>query len=478
MSDSVFRKLICIRNVVTIVGVALATASGVCRPNVIVIMADDLGWSDIGIQNEEATKDVLTPHIDNLFNEGLRFSNGYVASSTCGPSRASYLTGRTSSRFAMEDNNEYCVPASEVMLQEVLGSVGYTTGLMGKWHLGDRPEQQPQARGFDEFVGFLGGAQDYYKGSLIDNGEKIELEEYITDLIANEAVDFIERNHEDPFFLYVAFNAPHSPMQATQPLIERVVAHQPRFTEAYEKIKATEGENALPNYSLEPYRGKDVDVDVMRLVYSAMVAGLDDGVGKIVNAVEEAGVRENTLIVFLADNGGALALGRGRVNDFGAVNLPLRQGKGTVFDGGLRVVFGASWPGVIPQGGDYDGIVNSTDIFTTAVTLAGADLPGDRIIDGVDLMPYLTGRKDGNPHDHFFFRRFDRNSWSIRSGDFKWIRDNFSGMPPEGELYRLSDDEGELIDVSNQYPEKKKELVELYRKLTKDLPDPIAKRKE
>lgn len=450
-----------------------AFAIGADRPNVIVIMADDLGWADIGIQNEEATKDVSTPHIDRLFSQGLRFRNGYVASSTCGPSRASFLTGRTSSRFSMEDNNGVAVPPSEIMIPEAIKEVGYTSGLIGKWHLGEQPEQLPRAKGFDEFLGFLGGSQDYYEGPLVYNEGERDFEGYVTDVIADGAVDFIERNKEDPFFLFVAFNAPHSPMQAPQRLIERTVAHQPRFAEAYEKMKLKEGVDGLPNFDLRPFKGLDIDVDVMRLVYCAMVFGLDDGVGKIMEAVDEAGIRENTLVVFLSDNGGALS----RPNDLGGVNLPLREGKGTVFDGGIRVVFGASWPGVIPQGEDYHGIINSTDLFATTIALAGAEIPQDRVIDGVNIMPYLTGEQAGNPHDTFFFRRHDRKSWSLRSGDFKWVKDKKSKMGPEGELYKVSDDNSEAVDVSAQYPEKKQELMRLYQELIKGLPEPTYPKK-
>ena len=439
------------------------------KPNVIIIMADDLGWADIGIQNEAATADVATPHIDKLIRSGLRFTNGYVANATCGPSRASMMTGRTSSRFRMEDNNDLGVPSREILVPQILKRAGYTSGIIGKWHLGHEPEQMPLEKGFDEFYGFPGGNHHYFSKPLISGTEEVTFEGYLTDVLADKAGEFIQRNQEGPFFLYAAFNAPHSPMMATQTYLGRVVRHQPRFESAYEKIKKIKGRNALPNFIMSDFRSPDADPEVMRLTYCAMVAGLDDGVGKIMAAVDQAGIRESTLVVFLSDNGAALA----RPTDFGGVNLPLRNGKGTIWDGGVRVVFGASWPGTIPAGGDYDGIVNATDLFTTTVELAGETVPDDRVIDGVNLIPYLTGEKKGNPHEHFFFRRHDRGSWSFRSGDFKWVSDRKANMQPGGALYKISDDESESTDVSAHYPEKKAEMMMLYEELTKGLPEPL-----
>ena len=441
------------------------------RPNVVIILADDLGWADIGVQDEEATKDITTPNIDKLFRSGLRFTNGYVANATCGPSRASLLTGRSSSRFGMEDNIESAVPTSEIMIPQIIRQAGYTSGIIGKWHLGHQTGQLPLEKGFDEFYGFLGGNHNYFSNAkpVFSGTEAADFDGYLTDALADKAADFIERHKESPFFLYAAFNAPHSPMMATQRYIERVVKHQPRFEPTFERIKRIKGRDGLPNFIMSDFRSPDADPEVMRLVYCAMVAGLDDGVGRIMAAIEKTGIRDKTLVVFLSDNGAALA----RPTDFGGVNLPLRSGKGTIFDGGVRVVFGASWPGVIPASEDYPGIINATDLFTTTVELAGAKVPQDRTIDGVNLMPYLTGKKKGNPHDTFFFRRKDRDSWSLRSGDFKWVKDRKSRMAAEGELYKVSQDVAESEDVSSQYPEEKAELIRLYETLTKDLPDPV-----
>lgn len=448
------------------------------KPNVIVIMSDDHGWADAGFQKLPASRDVLTPHLDRLFGSGLRFTQGYVASSTCGPSRASLLTGRTSSRFAFEDNQPGTPfegpPPTEILIPQALKGTGYRTGAIGKWHLGEAPDRLPAARGFDEFFGFLGGGHDYFKGTLVRGTKEEPMQGYITDVLADGAADFIRRNRAQPFFLYVAFNAPHSPMQAPQRLIERIVAHQPAFRPAYERMKLKTGAGALPNFDLRPFKGKDVDREIMRLVYCAMVAGLDDGVGRILDTLESTGLREKTLVFFLADNGAALA----RPNDLGGVNLPLRSGKGSVFDGGLRVLFGASWPGTLPPGRDYDGVLNAVDIFTTTVTLAGGHIPRDRPVDGVDLLPYLTGKKTGHPHDTFFFRRHDRKMWSLRDGDFKWVVSPKDGLAGEGALYRISHDSAESRDVSAEFPDKKRALMATYARLTADLPKPVQHSKK
>ncbi|MEX0322810.1 MAG: sulfatase-like hydrolase/transferase [Puniceicoccaceae bacterium] len=444
------------------------------QPNFIIILADDLGWADISIQGEPASRDVDTPNIDRLFREGMRFTNGYVASSTCGPSRSSLLTGRTSSRFAMEDNQPGTPlegpPATEILLPAILRSRGYTSGIIGKWHLGEAADRVPHARGFDEFFGFLGGSHDYYSGGLVRGNEAVQLDGYITDVLAEGAAAFVKENKDNPFFLYVAFNAPHSPMQAPQRLIERVVRHQPRFAEAFDMMQQKEGVDGLPYFDLRPFKGLDIDVDMMRLVYCAMVFGLDDAVGEILDAVDGAGIRENTVIVFLSDNGAALA----RPNDLGGVNLPLRSGKGSIFDGGLRVPFSISWRNTLPAGVDYDGTIVSVDLFTTFVELSGATVPKDRIIDGVNIMPYLSGEKEGDPHPNFFFRRKDRNMFSYRSGDYKLVYDRKSRMDSSGELYNLAEDVGESRDLSALLPEVKERMQEEYEALTKDLPEPIV----
>ena len=449
------------------------TAFAATKPNVIVIISDDHGWADASFQKLPASRDVRTPHLDRLFASGMRFTQGYVASSTCGPSRSSLMTGRTSSRFGLEDNQPGTPlegpPASDILIPRILKPAGYHTGAIGKWHLGEAPDRVPAARGFDEFFGFLGGGHDYSKGKLMRGTQEVDLKGYITDALADGAADFITRNQDKPFFLYVAFNAPHSPMQAPQRLIERMVAHQPAFRPAYERMKQKTGAGALPNFEVRPFKGKNVDMEIMRLVYCAMVAGLDDGVGRILDTLEKTKLRENTLIFFLADNGAALA----RPNDLGGVNRPLRSGKGSVFDGGVRVLFGASWPGVLPQGRDYDGVLSSVDIFTTTAALAGASIPADRVIDGVDLMPFLTGKKTGDPHDEFFFRRFDRKSWALRAGEFKWVVAPKEGIGADGALFRIGGDIGEERDVSAEFPEKKKQLIATYERLTAGLPRPV-----
>lgn len=491
-------------------------------PNIVVIMADDLGWADIASQNEAVSSIFETPNIDRLFDEGLRFTNGYVANATCGPSRASTMTGRTSSRFGFESNNELGVPLNEILLPEVLATSGYKSGLVGKWHLGEEPGQHPWERGFDMFYGFLGGNHDYFEARIGGNNNKAAFldsvgnvvseaewggsssDDYITDVLASRAAEFIDENKEEPFFLYLSFNAPHSPMQAPDRLIDRVLQNPALIADDYRTDAGTPVANVdlaqayidmvtetggtaparpvapavfdptttdVGEYDFDDFRDENADPAIMRLVYAAMVYGLDDGVGVVLDAIDDAGIRDNTLVIFLSDNGAALT----RPTDFGGVNLPLYDGKGSVFDGGVHVVFGASWPGVInPTGSvdgvidEYDGILNGVDIFTTAIELAGATVPSDRIIDGVNFMPFLTGADSGNPHDDFFFRR-EGGDWSLRSGDYKLVGD---GDTVEG-LFDLAANVSEdpANDISGSNPALVDELKALYDSMSEGLPD-------
>jgi len=240
-------------------------------------------------------------------------------------------------------------------------------------------------------------------------------------------------------------------------------------------------QNKFPEYDFGKFKGENLDQDIMRLCYLSMLLAADDGVGKIVETLENEGLRKKTLIFFLSDNGAALA----RPNDLGGVNFPLRSGKGSVYDGGCHVPFVMSWPETLPANETSDLIVSSMDIFSTAIELGGGKIPDDRVIDGVNLIPYLTGKKEGPAHEHLFFRRKLRNAWSIRSGDFKWVwnpgkkkdmkmTDPFLGpeQHPEGGLYNVQKRISEDHDVSSSFPEEKKALKELYEKLVKKLPEP------
>lgn len=476
-----------------------AASDSVCqRPNIIVILTDDQGYADAGFQGFPRSEEVLTPSIDRLASEGVAFRNGYVAFSTCGPSRASLLTGRSSSRFGMEgnknmDDGDTGPPLSEIIIPAAIKGSGYVTGAVGKWHLGSKKEERrPIARGFDYYWGDLAAEKDYLMTRTEDppswkSGEASPRDygRYLTDAYTDEAVSFIRRNKDQPFFLYVAYNAPHSPFRTYEPLVKRIVEHAPQYQGAYERmlthttLKKQQPYYHAPAFDFGKFKGKDLDQELLRLTYLSMLLAADDGVGNIMETLDREGLREDTLVFYLSDNGAALA----RPNDLGGVNLPLRSGKGSEYEGGVRVPYVMSWPGVLPQGVvNTKDVVSSMDIFTTTVALAGAELPRDRIIDGVNLMPYLTGEKEGNPHEVLFFRRQVRNANAIRVGDYKWI--DYAARPKDltqlgakaepwldaGALYNVQEDISEYHDLSTEMPEKKKELIALYTKLNRDLP--------
>lgn len=453
------------------------------KPNVIVIITDDQGYADVGFQNFPASSQVLTPKLDKLAQSGLIFNNGYVAFSTCGPSRASLLTGRSASRFGVEDNDRY-VDSTEIIIPRAIASQGYATGAFGKWHLGKTSGTTPLDRGFDYYYGDQEKYKDYFMRIVADppcwvDGTKSPGENgrYITDAYTDEAITFIEKNSDKPFFVYLAYNAPHSPFLTTRQLLERVVTERPEWTSVYERMKKETKKWKGDNYSFGKFMGEGLDEEVIRLCYISMLLAADDGVGKIVETLEKNNLRENTLIFYLSDNGAALD----RPNDLGGVNLPLRSGKGSVYDGGVRVPYVMSWPGVIEPGVNNDMIVSSMDIFSTTVELAGEQIPSDRVIDGVNLIPYLTGEKRGQPHESLFFRRADRNIWSIRHGDYKWVyyggkNKKLADQEPEGGgLYDIQHELGESVNLGEKLKSKHTELSKLYEELTKGLPAPLLK---
>ncbi|QGJ68403.1 N-acetylgalactosamine 6-sulfate sulfatase [Planctomycetales bacterium 10988] len=459
------------------------------KPNVIVILTDDQGYADVGFHHLPAGEDVLTPNLDRLAASGIVFRNGYVAFSTCGPSRSSLLTGRSSSRFGIEDNGTWPngdtgPPTDEIILPRLLKPLGYQSGAFGKWHLGESEGMLPLDRGFDYYWGDIPKHKDYFMRHLPQppcwNPPKPQEECYLTDAITDEAVAFIKRNQEQTFFAYVAYNAPHSPFRTTESLVKRIVEHQPKFQSAYKRMQQ---QKKFPRYDFGRFKGTDLDMEILRLVYCSMLLSVDDGVGKILATLDELEIRENTLIFYLSDNGAALA----RPNDLGGVNLPLRSGKGSVYDGGVRVPYVMSWPGTLTPARNEDMLVSSMDIFSTTLELAGGVLPQDRKIDGVNLIPYLTDEKEGRPHKYLFFRRQDRNAWALRHGRYKWVwnpgkkahlrSENPALMPEsnsEGGLYDIQHDWTEWNDLSEEQPEVKERLKRLYKKFTKDFPPPMS----
>lgn len=401
----------------------LSRAQSRKRPNIVLIVSDDQGYSDAGFQG---SSDIRTPHLDALARGGVRFSNGYVTHPFCSPSRAGLLTGRYQHRFGHENNMLFDIedpvkglPLSERTLADALAANGYATGLIGKWHLGSHPKFHPTKRGFREMYGFVGGGHDYLnpgspderKKELLlpihrEDGKPIAEKEYLTTALGREASAFVRRHPRDPFFLYLAFNAPHSPLQIT-----------PEWLDKFSSI-----------------------ADPKRRAYAAMMATLDDSVGKVVSAVREQGREQDTLFVFLSDNGGP--------RDNSSNNHPLRGTKRTLYEGGIRVPFLMNWVGRIPGGKTLADPVSALDMFPTILSATGIDVPKDRKLDGLNLMPYVQGKSAKLPARTLHWRTFGGKFFAVREG--RWKLFQAEGKPPE--LYDLDTDAPESNNLAAREP--------------------------
>ncbi len=407
------------------------------KPNVILIVADDLGYADLGCHGG---KEIPTPNIDSLAKNGVRCTNGYVSCPVCSPTRAGLVTGRYQQRFGHEFNpgppatasKEFGLPLTEVTLANRLKGAGYATVMVGKWHLGYEPKFHPMKRGFDEFFGFPGGAHHYLNAKaapdnpILRGTEAVDEKEYLTDAFTREAVAAIDKHHKHPFFLYLTYNAVHAPMQATKKYLDR-----------FEKI-----------------------ADEKRRTYAAMLSAMDDGVGAVLDKVRQTGVEDNTLIFFVSDNGGPPPANASR-------NDPLRERKGTTYEGGVRVPFLVQWKGKLPAGKTYDHPVIALDIHPTAAAAAGAKLAADAKLDGVDLLPYLTGSNEKRPHETLYWRFGERTA--VRHGNWKLVKNGLG----EAQLFDLVNDIGEKKDLASEKPEKAKELAALYAKWNSELAKPL-----
>jgi arylsulfatase A-like enzyme len=453
-------------------------------PNVVVILADDMGYNDITFNGGGvAGGAVPTPNIDSIGHDGADLANGYDGNATCAPSRATIMTGRYATRFGFEFTpapvafekmvgteadpgsivkptffpdrlkdmppgttrgaqavNNLAVPPSEIFIAALLKTRGYHTLHFGKWHLGAAKGTRPEERGFDESLGFMSGASMYLPEHDADaenskqpwdaidrflwpnlpymvqfNGSKMFAPKgYMTDYLADEAVKSIKANRNRPFFMYFAPNAIHTPLQAKK-----------------------EDYDALPQIKDHRLR-----------VYGAMMRNLDRNVGKILQTLKDEGLDRNTLVIFTSDNGGAGYIG------LPDVNRPYRGFKATFFQGGIRSPYFMRWPGVIPAGSRYPSPVGHIDIFATAAAAAGAPLPKDRAIDGVDLVPYLQGKAQGRPHQTMFWR----------SGQYKVVLDgDWKLQSSEAQkkvwLYNLAADPTEQHELSQAEPARVKAML-------------------
>jgi arylsulfatase A-like enzyme len=413
-------------------------------PNIVIFLADDLGYGDLSVHG---AKDVQTPNIDALFRDGMEFKEAYVAYPACGPSRASLMTGRHHLQLGFSGNPDQVVPTApgnllglpkeEVTLPELLKKQGYATGMFGKWHLGTQPGCHPMNRGFDEFYGFLNSLYRYFDlGNMkrpdgMQRGfERVHEKEYLTDAFARESADFIERHKNGPFFMYVPFSAPHTPLM-------------------YDKDPG--------NVSI-PLDGTD-DVAENRRMLVNMIEGLDRGVGTIMQKLKACGLAENTLVFFLSDNGGPEKTGA-------YCNGPLRGFKGSLYEGGMRVPMAAYWPGKIKPGGSYQHPVLATDIFATSVEAAGGQLPTDRRYDSKNMMPLLTGIQTEPLHGNETLCWDALGMQAARNGDWKLVMQNKKVVG----LYNIPSDAGEKNDLAGAYPERVQELRSAFDRWSADLP--------
>ena len=423
-------------------------------PNIVVIVADDMGYADIGVHG---SKDIPTPNIDALAKGGIRFTDAYVSGPYCSPTRAGLLTGRYPQRFGHEFNldlppahSDFGLPLSETTMADRLKAAGYRTALFGKWHLGSADKFHPMARGFDEFFGFQGGLHSYLdaqaasRNPLLDGRKVVAETTYLTDAFADRAVDFIKRQKSQPFFLYLAFNAVHIPMQATDKYLAR-------FTHI---------------------------VDEQRRTYAAMLSAMDDGIGKTLAALRAEGLEENTLIIFFNDNGGPTMAGT-TIN--GSSNAPLRGSKRQTWEGGIRVAFIIRWKGHLAEGKTDARPIIQLDVLPTALAAAGVKPQPQWKLDGVNLLPFLTGKMSGRPHEALYWRLGE--NMAIRKGDWKLVKTSerpLQDVDPAifndlsgAELYNLADDIGEKKNLAAAHPEKVKELAAAWQRWNKELAKPL-----
>jgi arylsulfatase B len=447
------------------------------RPNIVLIIADDLGYGELGCQGNAQ---IPTPNIDGIASNGVRLEAGYVSAPNCSPSRAGILTGKYQTRFGYESNpighkNEdptHGLPTNQKTMANVLHNSGYATGLIGKWHLGGVADFHPERRGFDEFFGFMHEGHSFaypawnnvtsmYRRKVLPDGTKgrwtdrnttyytsmgydeppydadnpimrssqpVQEVSYLTDAFTREAISFIERKKNQPFFLEVAYNAVHSPLQAK---------NEDMDTFAYIK-------------------------DIQRRIFAGMLSSLDQGIGKIIQKLKDSGLYDNTIIIFISDNGGP-------TRELTSSNLPLRGEKGLMYEGGIRIPFMMQWNGEIPAGTVYDKPIISLDILPTVATIAGADFPQD--LDGVDIMPFITGKKIGEPHESLYWRQYSKTA--LRMGKWKIVNHKLNTSDTEWELFNLENDLSETNNLKQEYPQEFNRLYQKWNELNGQMIKPL-----
>ena len=421
------------------------------RPNILLIVADDMGYADIGVHG---SRDIATPNIDRLAGEGIRFTDAYVSGPYCSPTRAGLLTGRYPQRFGHDFNIEpgqamAGLPLGERTIADRLRAAGYRTAVFGKWHLGTSEAYHPLRRGFEEFFGFLAGQHSYVDvgtggNRLLDGTAAVTSIDYLTDALADRAAAYIKQHATEPFFLYLAFNAAHTPLEATEKYLARFASIQ----------------------------------DQQRRTYAAMVSAMDDGIGKTLAAVREHKLDRDTLVIFFNDNGGP-TMATTTVN--GASNGPLRGSKRTTWEGGIRVPFVIRWTDHLPSGRIDRRPVIQLDVLPTALAAAGVTPDTTAALDGVNLLPFLTRDVNDAPHEALYWRL--GGMMAVRRGDWKLVKSRmgqFVDRDPAvlsdlagAELFNLADDISETKDLAAARPDKVKELSDTWQRWNKQLARPL-----
>ncbi|TYA92135.1 sulfatase-like hydrolase/transferase [Seonamhaeicola marinus] len=412
------------------------------QPNILLILCDDLGYADVGFNG---SKDITTPNLDALASKGTIFNEAYVAHPFCGPSRASLLTGRYAHKIGSQFNlptegdESKGIDVNETYISKVLQQAGYYTGVMGKWHLGYQTEFHPNTRGFDDFYGFLGGGHNYfpeqfkaaykrqkdsgrkfiwdYLRPLEHNGKEVDETEYITDALSRETIRFIDEasKKEKPFFTYLSYNAPHTPLEAKEEDLERF---------------------------------KHIE-DKKRKTYAAMVYAVDRGVGKIVEKLKETGQYDNTLIIFFSDNGGKVKAG--------ANNFPLTDGKGSAHEGGFRVPMFFHWPNVVPSGKTFSHPVSALDMYPTLAALGNAAIPEGKLLDGKNIWKDFLNNKNPRKDEALFIMRHRKgfSDVAVRKNEWKALK----VYQKKWKLFNIEKDLSEKQDLSTKHPEVLKNLI-------------------
>jgi arylsulfatase A-like enzyme len=435
--------------------VTLVTASDSSRaadnkPNIVYIVVDDLGWKDVGFNG---ATDIKTPNIDKLAETGARLKQFY-AQPMCTPTRAALLTGRYPNRYGLQtivipSVSTYGLATDEWLLPQALKEAGYQTAIIGKWHLGHGDRKYwPRQRGFDYQYGPLIGELDYFtheEHGVLDwyrDNKPVKEDGYTTTLLGDDAVKYInERNASTPFFLYLAFNAPHTPYQAPQEYIDRY---------------------------------KNID-DPTRRIYAGMVTCLDDQIGRVVDALDKRKLRDNTLIIFQSDNGGTRnAMFSGVMADMSKIKIPCdngpyREGKGTLYEGGTRVCALANWPEHIPAGVTVNEMIHVVDMYPTLAKLAGASTAKSKPLDGLDVLGTISEAKP-SPRTEIVYN-VEPFRAAIRQGDWKLIWRPL--LPSSVELYNIAQDPSEKNNVSAEHQDKVAELQKRIEELAKASTKPL-----